>query len=76
MREKAVVKVHESNESAELTLRLGLREVANGLNFVRERGDTMTVDAVSEEVQCGYAKKAFVGVDDDAVGGEAIKNYS
>lgn len=36
----------------------------------------MTVDVVSEEIQVGYTMEAFVGVDDNAMGGELFKNSS
>ena len=44
--EEMVIKIHKSDE--QLTLRLGLRKVADGLNFLGERGDTTTVNVVSK----------------------------
>ena len=35
VREKSMIKVHESNKLTQLALRLGLRKIANGLNFHR-----------------------------------------
>ena len=60
-----MVKVHKSNKLTYLALRLGLRVVTDGLNFLWEGGDTMTVNVVSEEVQVRDTKDALVGVDND-----------
>ena len=35
VREKSVIKVHKTNELTQLALRLGLWEIADGLNFLR-----------------------------------------
>ena len=60
LRKKTVINIHKSNE---LTLRLGLREVADDLNFLGERGDTMTVNVVSEQVMFRNVKAAFVDIE-------------
>ena len=64
---KVMVKFHQSDKLTSLTLRLGLREVTDSLNFLGEGGDTMTVDVMSEEVQVRDTKDALAGIDNDAM---------
>ena len=67
MRQKPMVKIHQANESSQLTLGLWLGEVPNGLDFLWEGGDTIAADVVAKEIEVRYTEEALVGVDDDAV---------
>ena len=69
-----MVKVHESNEPTQLALGLGLREVPNVLNFLRQGSDTLLVDVMSQEIQLLDAEETLVGVDDNAMSSESFKN--
>ena len=41
-----MIEIDESDESAEVTLGLGLRKIVNGLNFFRDGGNTMMINNV------------------------------
>ena len=60
-----MMEVDESNELVWLVLRLGLRKVTDGLDFLGERDDTMTVNVMTEEVLLWNAKNTLVRIDDD-----------
>ena len=51
-----------------------MRKVTEGLNFVRERGEAMTVNVMSMKVQLRNAEKALVGVDYDPMCLQVLKN--
>ena len=65
------VKVHESNETAELALCLWLGEVIDGLDFIRKWENSMAINVVSQEVEGVGTKQTFDGV---YVGGQASKH--
>ena len=46
----------------------------DSLNFVRERGEAMTVNVMSKKVQLRNAEKTLVGVDYDPMCLQALKN--
>ena len=46
-----VIKVHKSYKLTQLSLRLGLREILNSLNFLRERSDTLSIDVMTEKIE-------------------------
>ena len=71
-----MVKIHKSNESTELALGLWFWKFTDGFNFLRNGRDTVAVNVVSEEIKRGYAKEAFVGVDDNTVRSESTKHSS
>ena len=68
-----MVEIDESNELAQLALRLGLGEITNGLNFIKERGDSVLVNVMTKEVQFRNAKNTFVRVDDNPMSRETFK---
>ena len=74
VREKSMVKVHESNKLTQLALRLGSGKVTNGLDFLRQRSDTLLVDVMAEKIQFVGTKTALVRVDDNAMDGESFEN--
>ncbi len=43
LRYKTVVKINQPNETAKLLLRVRLRKIADNLDFLRERSDTVAV---------------------------------
>ena len=43
-RQKLMVKIHQANEHFQLTLRLWLGEVSNGLDFLWKGGDTIALN--------------------------------
>ena len=53
-----------------------MREVANSLYFVGERGDTICADVMTKEVHLRDTEEAFVGVDDNTMLGKSIENSS
>ena len=71
-----MVKVHKSDESAELALRFWLREVTNSLDLLRERGSTVGVNVMTEEVKLTDTKQTLVGVDDNPMREESLKDSS
>jgi len=56
MREKTVVKVNKANES------LRLWEVIDGLDLLRNRRNTVAVNVMSQEVECGGSEQTFVWI--------------
>ena len=46
-----MVEVNEANETMKLSLSLRLWEVIDGLNFLRDRRNTMAVNVMSQEVE-------------------------
>ena len=71
-----MVKIHKSNESTELALGLWFWKFMDDFNFLRNGRDTVAVNVVSKEIKRGYAKEAFVGVDDSTVRSESAKHSS
>ena len=71
-----MVKVHKHSELPKLSPWLRLRDVADGLNFRGERGDTMSVNVMSKKFQVADTEETFVGVYDNSVWGEAFENSS
>ena len=67
VRQEPVVKVDEVNKPLQLAFRLGLGEILDGLNFLGEWGDAMSVDMIAKKIQLRYAKEALVWVDHDTV---------
>jgi len=53
-----------------------LGKIPDSLNFLWKRGDAITINVMSEEVQVTDTEKALVGIDDDAMGGESFENSS
>ncbi len=53
-----------------------MRKIADDLNFLRKRGDTVAINPVSEKVQLGDAKEAPVRIDNNTVRGETLKYSS
>ena len=51
VRKKTVIKVHNSYKLTQLSLRLGLREISNSLNFLRERSDTLSIDVLTKKIE-------------------------
>ena len=39
----------------------------DGLNFLRERGDVMSVNVMSEKIQLTGTEEALVGINDNSV---------
>ena len=46
-----VMKVHKSYKLMHLLLRLGLKEISNSLNFLRERGDTLLINMMTDKIK-------------------------
>ena len=57
-----------------MALRLWLREVLDGLNFLGERDDTLFVNMMTEEVQLWNTENALIRVDDDPMRRETFKD--
>ena len=74
MRDKAEIKVHQSNELAQLALKLGEWEITDSLHLVLKKGDATVVDVVTKEVQFFHTKKAFARIDDYSMLTEAFKH--
>ena len=49
VRKKTVIKVHKSYKLMQLSLRLGLREISNNFDFLRERSDTLSINAMTKK---------------------------
>ena len=71
-----MIEVHHANEPLQLLLRLGLWEVADRLKFLRERGDSLVVDAMAEKVQLRHTKTALVWIYQDTICGESLEDSS
>ena len=54
VRKKTMIKVHKYYKLMQLLLKLGLTEISNSLNFVRERSDTYFNVVITEKIKfCG-----------------------
>ena len=76
VRKKMVIKVHKSYKLAQLSLRLGLREISNSLNFLRESSDTLSINVMIKKIEFCDAEYALIGIDNNVMHGKTIKNSS
>ena len=47
--EQTVIKVHKFYKLMQLLLRLGLKEISNSLNFLMDKGNTLSINMMFEE---------------------------
>ena len=57
-----VIKVHKSYKLMQLSLKLGLREILNSFNFLRERSDTLSINMMTKKIEFCDTEKALIGL--------------
>ena len=74
VRDEPAVVVDGAKVSLELLHGGGSRDLADGINLLRKRGDPLGADVVAEELERRGAEDAFSAVDHEAVGRQLVED--